>query len=104
MCECFNIFVKNESYQNFRNICKPNLAYYTSILNDCKNLVLPENNDSLLKIFKMYKLHIFVITNMCKPIFVTFGRIGARCRFWNHPSAGEFYGQIFVLFLLAGKI
>jgi hypothetical protein len=26
----------------------------------------------------MCKLHIFVNTNMCKPIFVTFGRIGAR--------------------------
>jgi hypothetical protein len=27
-----NKFVKNESYQFFMNLCKPNVAYFTSIL------------------------------------------------------------------------
>jgi hypothetical protein len=32
MCKISYIFVKNESYQIFMNICKLNLAYVTSIL------------------------------------------------------------------------
>jgi hypothetical protein len=32
MCEISYKFVKNESYQIFMNNCKPNLAYFTSIL------------------------------------------------------------------------
>jgi hypothetical protein len=31
MCRFFYKFVENESYQIFTNICKPNLAYFTSI-------------------------------------------------------------------------
>jgi hypothetical protein len=44
MCKISYKFVKIESYQIFANICKPNLAYFTSIVkklaqNDCeKNL------------------------------------------------------------------
>jgi hypothetical protein len=32
MCKISCKFVKNESYQIFTNICKPDLAYFTSIL------------------------------------------------------------------------
>jgi hypothetical protein len=32
MCKMSYKFVKNESYLIFRNICKPHLAYFTSIL------------------------------------------------------------------------
>jgi hypothetical protein len=32
MCNISEKFVKNESYQIFTNICKPNLAYFTSII------------------------------------------------------------------------
>jgi hypothetical protein len=32
MCKIAYKFVKNESYQIFLNICKPNLASFTSIL------------------------------------------------------------------------
>jgi hypothetical protein len=32
MCKISYKVVKNESYQNFANICKPNVAYFTSIL------------------------------------------------------------------------
>jgi hypothetical protein len=32
MCKFSYKFVKTESYQIFMNICKPNLAYFTNIL------------------------------------------------------------------------
>jgi hypothetical protein len=32
MCKISYKFVKNESYQIFMNICKLNLAYFTSII------------------------------------------------------------------------
>jgi hypothetical protein len=32
MCKISYTFVKNESYQIFMNICKLNLAYFTSII------------------------------------------------------------------------
>jgi hypothetical protein len=51
-----------------------------------KKRVLPNYFDKKLQICKMCKLHIFVITNMRKPIFVTLGRIGtwsARSRGWR---------------------
>jgi hypothetical protein len=41
-----------------------------------KKHVLPNYVDIKLQICKMSKLHIFVITNICNQIFVTFGRIG----------------------------
>jgi hypothetical protein len=43
-----------------------------------KKCVLPNYVDKKLQVCKMSKLHIFVITNICNQIFVTFGRIGAR--------------------------
>jgi hypothetical protein len=43
-----------------------------------KKRVLPNYVDWKLQICKMSKLHIFVITNICNQIFVTFGRIGTR--------------------------
>jgi hypothetical protein len=41
-----------------------------------KKHVLPNYVNKKLHICKMSKLHIFVITNVCNQIFVTFGRIG----------------------------
>jgi hypothetical protein len=49
-----------------------------------KKRVLPNYIDKKFHIFKMSKLHIFVITNICKQIFVTFGRIGT----WSASSSG----------------
>jgi hypothetical protein len=45
-----------------------------------QKLVRPENIDIDKKFqeWKRYKLHIFVITNICKPIFITFGIVGTR--------------------------
>jgi hypothetical protein len=43
-----------------------------------KKRVLPNYVDKKLQICQMSKLHIFVITNICNQIFVTFGRIGTR--------------------------
>jgi hypothetical protein len=49
MCKMFYKFVKNESYLIFINICKPNLGYFSSILQkidfDCKKLVVPKYFD-----------------------------------------------------------
>jgi hypothetical protein len=41
-----------------------------------KKLHLPKSIGKTLHINKMRELQIFVITNICKNIFVTFGRIG----------------------------
>jgi hypothetical protein len=39
-----------------------------------------------------------VITNICKPTFVTFGRIGTRCQSEKSPfRAVKVYGQVFPL-------
>jgi hypothetical protein len=54
--------------------------------NVCKKLDLPKNIGKKLQICKISKLQVFVITNICKPIFVTFGWIGTR---------GEFFKEIF---------
>jgi hypothetical protein len=61
--------------QNLYNICKSRFVHFTSILqkNDIENIVLAEN------IGKWYKYENGILTNICKPIFLTFGRIGARC-------------------------
>jgi hypothetical protein len=61
-------FVKNKLYQIFSNTCKPNIADFTRI-------ILEDIGWKVAKC-KMWKLQIFVITNLCKLIFVTFGRIG----------------------------
>jgi hypothetical protein len=45
-----------------------------------KKLVLTENTDKKLLVCKRRKLHTFAITNICKPIFATFGRIGTWSR------------------------
>jgi hypothetical protein len=47
-----------------------------------KKLVLPKNFGKTFNICEKCKLQIFEITNICKPIFVTFGRLGTRyaCR------------------------
>jgi hypothetical protein len=89
------LFVKNESYQTFKNICKPNLAYFTSIQqtmaqNDCKKLALPENIGRLLQICQRHKLQIFV-----NQFLVTFGRKGT-CQV---PPDREVRPRIFVLSL-----
>jgi hypothetical protein len=66
-----------DSYQFFPNICKPNLASFTSILQKNgskwfqKTLLIKSN-----KKCKMCKLQIFVITNICRLVFVTFGWTG----------------------------
>jgi hypothetical protein len=52
-----------------------------------KKLVRPENIGRFLQICKMYTLQIFVIKSNCKPIFVTFGWIGAWTITWV-PSSG----------------
>jgi hypothetical protein len=44
--------------------------------NECEKRVLPNYVDKKLQICKMSELHIFVTTNICNQIFVTFGRIG----------------------------
>jgi hypothetical protein len=49
-----------------------------------KKRVLPNYVDKKLQICKMSKLHIFVITNICNQIFVTFGRIGT----WSESIGG----------------
>jgi hypothetical protein len=41
-----------------------------------KKRVLPNYVDKKLQVFKMSKLQIFVITNICIQVFVTFDRIG----------------------------
>jgi hypothetical protein len=46
-----------------------------------KKRALPNYVDKKLQICKMSKLHIFVITNICNQIFVTFGRIGTPVHF-----------------------
>jgi hypothetical protein len=68
---------------NPTNVCKPNIVYScTSILqkklaqNYCKKTCPTKLYWLKVKKCKMCKLQIFVITNMCNPIFVTFGRIG----------------------------
>jgi hypothetical protein len=40
--------------------------------------VLSNYVDEKLQIYKISKLHIFVITYICNQIFVNFGRIGTR--------------------------
>jgi hypothetical protein len=74
--------MKNWSYQTC--ISKSHLFYFTSILQNnwlkmiVKNVyILPENIGKKVTSTKHCKLHIFVIANICKPIFVTFGWIGA---------------------------
>jgi hypothetical protein len=54
----------------------------------------------------MCKLQIFVITNMCKPIFVNFGRIGtwfsapatAEAASWPSSSCSEFFSRFLAFF------
>jgi hypothetical protein len=63
-----------------------------------KKLVLPNYIGKKLQICKMNKLHIFLITNICKPFFVNFGKIGTRGRCYDHnflrflPIFGEKIG------------
>jgi hypothetical protein len=80
---------KNEYYLIFRNTSKPNFDYFTSILKKNGSKWL-QNNLSYQTILiksnknvKMSKLQIFVITNMRKSIFVTFGRTGSRSYIWK---------------------
>jgi hypothetical protein len=56
--EFFNKLAQNE--------CEKNLSYQTMLIKSYKYVP------------KMSKLQIFVITNICNKIFVTFGRIGTR--------------------------
>jgi hypothetical protein len=51
--------------------------------NDSKKLVLPENSGKKLQVCVHCKLQTFEITNICKPIFVTYSRIGALPAFSN---------------------
>jgi hypothetical protein len=46
-----------------------------------KKCVLPNYVDKKLQVCKMSKLHIFVITNICNQILVTFGRICTWSRY-----------------------
>jgi hypothetical protein len=62
--------------------------------NEWEKLALPNVVDKKLQICKMCKLHIFVITNMCKQIFVTFGRIGPRAIFVTEVVHREVVGGI----------
>jgi hypothetical protein len=48
------------------------------LINPFDSLVLPKNIGKILQICKISKLQILVITNICKPIFVTFCRIPGR--------------------------
>jgi hypothetical protein len=80
--------VKNESYQIFTNISKPNVAYFTSTYSSkywlkmiAKKTVVP-NYLYWLKVTKTLNME---VTNLCKQIFVTFGRIGA----WSHSSTWD---------------
>jgi hypothetical protein len=66
-----------------------------------KKLVLPNYVDKKLQICKMSKLHIFVITNICNQIFVTFGRIGTRtdenqAKYLNNAAFGEYRRRKFI--------
>jgi hypothetical protein len=59
-----------------------------------KKCVLPNFVDKKLQVCKISKLHIFVITNIFRQIFVTFGRIGTRCPFLGTSvSAEKFFRQ-----------
>jgi hypothetical protein len=67
MCKISDKFVKNESNQIFVNICKLNLAYFTSMYYSInwlkmsvKKHALPNYVDKKLQICKMSKLHIYV--------------------------------------------
>jgi hypothetical protein len=44
--------------------------------NECEKLVLQNYAYKKLQVCKMSDLQIFVITNICNQIFVTFGSIG----------------------------
>jgi hypothetical protein len=52
-----------------------------------KKLVLPNYADKKLQICKMIKLQVCVITNICNPIFVTYGRIGTRLGYFSPNQA-----------------
>jgi hypothetical protein len=60
MCKISYKFVKKESYQTFMNICKPNLAYLTSIVKNWLYIIV-KNLSYQTILIKMCKLP----TNIC---------------------------------------
>jgi hypothetical protein len=55
MCKIAYKFEKNESYQFFKNICKPNLACFTSILQKIGSIWLQKYLPYWTILIKSYK-------------------------------------------------
>jgi hypothetical protein len=77
MCRISHKFAKNESYQIFTNICKPNLAYLTTMYSSKNWLKMLSKNLSYQTV--LIKSNINVKRASYKylqlKIFVTFGGI-----------------------------
>jgi hypothetical protein len=65
MCKISYKFVRNESCQFFANICKPNLAYFTSILQKIGSKWFQKTCPTKLYYFKVTKNVKCAIENIC---------------------------------------